>query len=155
MFDTVDDLLDFMRDIDYCEFTYLQDPDDTYNELQGSCHDQVLFELQELSDMGLFPQAKFIIAVDDFDQGLETHSFVCYEDDGKWYWFENAWEDMRGVHEFDTYDDMLDAVMFAFGQRTDFRKLYVADFIPEEHFIGEDLNTFVDTCMNSAEEYSY
>ena len=99
------------------------------------------------------PHAKFIMAVDEFDQGLETHSFVYFEFGGKWYWFENAWGDMRGVREFPTYREMIDAVMFAFGQRTDFDKLYIADFNPEEHTPGEDLATLVDVCMNSADEY--
>lgn len=153
MFDTVDDLLDFMSDFAYAEFDYLHSPEETYSLLQGSCHDQTLFELQELSDMGLNPQAKFIIAVDEYGQGLETHSFVYYEENGKWYWIENAWEDMQGINEFDTYGDMLDAVMYAFGSRLPFDTLYVADFIPEEHDIGEDLDTLVDICMNSAEEY--
>ena len=148
------DLIDYMSDIKYSYFTTLMSPEEVAQSMQGSCHDQVMFEMQSLSDMGFIPHAKFIIAVDAFGQGLETHSFVYYEDAGRWYWFENAWEDMQGIHGFDTYTEMIDAVMFAFGQRTDFDKLYIADFIPEEHVIGEDLDALVDTCMNSAEEYN-
>ena len=103
--------------------------------------------------MGLAPHAKFIMTVDDEGLGGETHSFVYYVSGDIYYWFESAWEDMRGIRKYHSKAELLDAVMFAFGQRVPFDKLYIADFIPEEHTIGEELDTFVDICMNSAEEY--
>ena len=66
---------------------------------------------------------------------------------------ENAWEELRGIREYYSEDELIDSVMFVFGRRNGFDHLYLADFIPEEHSIGEDLDTFVDICMDSAEEY--
>ena len=153
MFDTVPEFLDFMSDIEYVPFTRLMNPLEVILTKQGSCHDQVMLEMKKLSEMGLSPTAKFIMAVDDYNQGLETHSFVYYQDGKEYCWIENAWADQRGLHKFSDYDEMIDAVMFAFGQQTDYDKLYIADFIPEDHTIGEDLDTLVDICMNSASGY--
>ena len=153
MCDTPDQLLDLMSHIGYSDFSRLKSPLETFITTSGSCHDQVMLEFQELFDMGLSPRAKFIMAVDEDNQGGETHSFVYYEVDGKYFWFENAWEDMQGIHEYDSEAELIDAVMYAFGQRVLFDRLYIADFVPADHVIGEDLDTLVDICMNSAEEY--
>ena len=153
MCDTPEQLSEMMSHIKYTGFTSLKSPLETFLTTCGSCHDQVMLEIQELYDMGLLPVGKFIMAVDAQGQGLETHSFVYYVIDNEYYWFENAWEDLAGIHVFSDYDDMLDSVMFAFSRRLDYDKLYLADFIPEQHTIGEDLDTLVDICMNSAREY--
>lgn len=146
-------LVELMGHIGYAEFTRLKSPLEVFLTTCGSCHDQVMLEHQELYGMGLDPQAKFIMAVDSDGQGMETHSFTYFKEDDKWYWFENAWEDLKGLHEYSSEDELIDSVMSAFGKRNDFDKLYIADFNPGEHTIGEDLETLVDICMNSATEY--
>ena len=146
-------LVELMEHVRYTEFTRLKSPLEVFLDTSGSCHDQVMLEYQELDSMGLDPQAKFIMAADADGQGLETHSFVYFFDSDKWYWFENAWEDLKGLHEYSSEDELIDSVMFAFGRRTDFDKLYIADFNPDEHTIGENLESLVDICMNSAVEY--
>ena len=153
--DTPEQLIQLMSNIRYTEFDKLMSPLEVLLTTHGSCHDQVMLELQELYDMGYDAKAKFIMAVDENGQGLETHSFVYYGDNNKWYWFENAWEDMQGIYKFDGYHDMLDTIMEDFAHHIDYEysKLYLADFDPKDHTIGEDLDTLVDICMNSAEEY--
>lgn len=153
MCDNPEQLSDFMSFIKYADFTRLKSPLETFISHSGSCHDQVMLEFQELFDMRLSPCAKFIMAVEEDGQGGETHSFVYYEQDGDYYWLENAWEDMRGIHKYNSEAELIEAVMFSFGQRVPYDKLYIADFAPAEHTIGEDLETLVDICMNSAEEY--
>lgn len=147
-------LLHFMEHIKYVEFTTLMSPLSVYINACGSCHDQTLFEYTELQSQGLYPKAKFIISVDDAGQGEETHSFVYYPYRDKWYWFENAWEDLRGIREYFSEDELIDSVVYAFGRRNGFNRIYVADFIPDDHQFEEDLKTFVDICMDSAEEYN-
>ena len=153
LFDFPYQLLRFMEHIQYTEFTELRSPLAVYLDACGSCHDQALFEYRELQAQGFSPKAKFIMSVDDYGQGGETHSFVYYQIANKWFWFENAWEELRGIREYYSEDELIDSVMFVFGRRNGFDHLYLADFIPEEHSIGEDLDTFVDICMDSAEEY--
>ena len=40
-----------------------------------------------------------------------------------------------------------------FARRNSNQNIYLADFKPNEHKPGEDLNTFVDKSMNNADEY--
>jgi len=143
-------LLYLMSNFEYINFDTLMDSTEVVNTLSGSCHDQVMFELDELSKQGLNPKAKFLIAVDDNGTGGETHSFVYYPEDSDLFWFENAWEDYRGIHEFDTEQEMLDFVIDAFMNRNPGKEIYIADFDPENHIVGEDLQTLVDVCMDNA-----
>ena len=57
---------------------------------EGSCHDQVMFELIMLK---MIPscnncRAWFVFEHDSNGQGGETHSYVTYKQNGKLYWFE-------------------------------------------------------------------
>ena len=47
---------------------------------------------------------------------------------------------------------MFDFIIDAFMNRNPNKHIYIADFIPEEHTIGEDLQTLVDICMDDAIE---
>ena len=143
-------LLYLMSNFEYIDFDTLMSSKEVADTLSGSCHDQVIFELDELSKQGLNPKAKFLIAVDPDGNGGETHSFVFYQEDSKLYWFENAWKDYRGIHEFDTEHELLDFVLDAFADRNPGKEVFVGAFIPEEHHIGEDLQTLVDICMDNA-----
>lgn len=143
-------LLYLMSGFAYIDFATLMSPDAVADTQSGSCHDQVMFEVDDLSKQGLDPKAKFLIAVDPDGIGGETHSFVFYSESGKLYWFENAWEDYRGIHEFDTEHELFDFVLDAFANRNPGKEVFVGEFIPEEHHIGEDLQTLVDICMDNA-----
>lgn len=153
LYHTPEQLLNGMSEIKYSDFIYLMSPTEVLVSKEGSCHDQALLEITELSSMGLEPKAKFLMSVDFYGQGGETHSFVYYEKGGYWYWFEHAWSDLTGIRKYHSEDELISSVILAFGKRVGFDRLYIADFEPEDHSIGEDLSTFVDICMNSAEEY--
>ena len=148
-FNSPEQLLSFMSNIDYKEFDKLMDSQEVADEMLGSCHDQVMLEYDELSRQGFNPLAKFIIAVDNLGQGYETHSFVYYEYNDKFYWIENAWEDYRGIREFDTEDGLLNYVISTFANRNPDKSIYLSEFSPKSHRIGENLQQLVDTCLNS------
>ena len=38
------------------------------------------------------------------------HAFLIYKNNQKFYWFENAWYDQRGIHEFDSYSELIDKI---------------------------------------------
>ena len=149
-FESPEQLSEFMSDFDYKEFDTLMSTQDVGYYGEGSCHDQVMYELEALSCLGLDPYAKFLMAVDKDNVGEETHSFAYWLEDGKAYWFENAWEDYRGIHEFDSESEMLDTIITYFKERNPRKYIYMSTFNPEDHAVGEDLDTLVDICMNDA-----
>lgn len=150
MFGTPEELFDFMQDFEYKDFDTLMSAIDVYLNKSGSCHDQTLFEYSCLRDMKLRPHARFLIAVDKDNIGGETHSFVYWVANGHAYWFENAWEDYKGIHEFNSVPELIDAVVDAFTERNPRKYIYISNLMPADHTIGEDLETFVDICMNDA-----
>lgn len=151
-FNSPNELDYFMSDFDYVEFDRLMSPNQVFRNESGSCHDMTMFEYDELYRQGLDPRAKFLMAIDDNGLGGETHSFVYYSEDSTMFWFEQAWQDYSGIHNFDTEQEMFDFIIDAFINRNPNKHIYIADFIPEEHTIGEDLQTLVDICMDDAIE---
>jgi hypothetical protein len=143
-------LLQYMGNITYKDFDVLMSPNEVFVTCEGSCHDQVMLELDELTVQGLNPTAKFLMAVDNDSVGGETHSFVYWERDNIYYWFKNAWSDYIGIHRFDSEQELLDFVISAFKSRNPHQYIYISDFDPDSHFIGEDLQTLVDVCMDNA-----
>lgn len=149
-FSNPEQLSDYMWDFGYSKFTTLMSPEDVLITRHGSCHDQAFLALTELDAMGLFPKAKFIMAVDKDGVGGETHTFVYWVDNNATYWFENTWEDYQGINEFESEQEMLDCIIEAFKLRNPRQYIYLASFDPDYHQIGEDLETFVDICMTDA-----
>ena len=45
------------------------------------------------------------------DKQHSTHTFLVYKDHDKYYWFENAWYDERGIHEYESIDELLNDVI--------------------------------------------
>ena len=140
----------FMSTFTYKDFDKLMSPEEVYLTKSGSCHDQVMFELAELKNIGIHPVAYFLMAMGKDNVGGETHSFVCWVTGNRAYWFENAWEDHRGITIFNNEMELLESVWKAFSERVPHHYLYFADFLPEEHTVGEDLDTLVNTCMKHA-----
>jgi hypothetical protein len=154
MIDGVMKLLDDMKDIEYVEFTRLMSPLEVVVTRRGSCHDQVMLEMEELQELCLRPKAKFIMAVGETGQGLDTHSFVYFRSDKTWIWFENAWKNYRGVHQYPDEDSLISDVMTKFAGYVgdSANKFYITAFNPDEHTIGEDLPDLVNICMEHAVE---
>ena len=45
---------------------------------------------------------------------LFTHTFAVYEENEKFYWFEHAWEENKGIHEYLSLYDLLKDVKSIF-----------------------------------------
>ena len=141
-----------MKKLKYKEYTTLQSPEKTM-KYGGSCHDQTFATLKSLRKMGLKPKAKFLMEVDDKGQGGMTHSFAYYKNGNKTVWFENAWKDRAGLHEFDSIKDIQKEFKKAhkngsFGNSKKYKNLIWSDFNEKEHKTGENLQEFVDVCLS-------
>ena len=109
-FISVYELLNYQSSFSYKEFTVLKSHDEVEESKSGSCHDQVMYELQELRNIGINPKALFLMVIDENGQGYDTHSFVYYKNDDFYYWYENAWEQYRGIHKYKSFNEMLDDI---------------------------------------------
>ena len=83
----------------------LQSPKDILKSKVGVCWDQV--ELERYFFKNYVPSVKtFFIVYDDNDK-CPTHTFLTFEENNKFYWFEHSWEIFRGIHEYASLNQLL------------------------------------------------
>lgn len=129
----------------------LKSANQVIKDKSGNCHDQVMLELKELKSAGLKPKAAFVMEYNPKTfQGGTTHSFVYYKDGGKVKWFENAWGDKKGIHEFNSFDEIKKEIEKihkkdnAFGNNKEFTKLAWGQFNAAP---GDSLQDIVDKSL--------
>lgn len=116
------EIMDLMKDIEYgwvdeqnnkymkvddCfkDKYILQSPKDILKSKVGVCWDQV--ELERYFFKNYVPNVKtFFIVYDDNDK-CPTHTFLTFEKNNKFYWFEHSWEIFRGIHEYASLNQLL------------------------------------------------
>ena len=88
---------------------------------KGNCHDQSLLSYTLFSQLNILTGQIFFIEYKEGETvGGNTHTFTWYIDNGKYYWFENAWEDQAGIHgPFKSINDMKDYVRKVWNEEND------------------------------------
>ena len=83
----------------------LQSPKEVMQNKVGVCQDQV--ELERFYFKGNEWNIKTYFLVHYDNDKCPTHTFLTYEKNNKFYWFEHSWERFRGIHEYNTIKDLL------------------------------------------------
>ena len=105
---TPKELSNWMKtNIHYKEYDRLMTANEVFDKKKGSCHDQVNFEVEFFKKFNLKYGKEFLIEYNEGEtSGGRTHSFIWFTTKGKYYWFENAWNDEQGIHG--PYDSIID-----------------------------------------------
>lgn len=90
-----------MNMIDY----KLQSPIEVAKSRIGICWDQVELERYLLLKNGITSESYFICYYDG--DNCPTHTFITYQENGKYYWFEHAWEKYGEIREYDNLKNLL------------------------------------------------
>lgn len=148
------ELLSFMRNnIQYSEFTKLKSADEVEKTKSGSCHDQVMYEIKKLRELGYKPKAQFVIEYNPkTGEGGTTHSFVYFKNGDQTIWFENAWGGNEGLHRYNSLKDIKADIRAKqkngeFGDSTKYSKLEFSDFKPDKQRPGSSLQEVVDVAL--------
>lgn len=88
---------------------YLQSPGRLLQSKLGVCWDQTELERCWFSHRGI-NHAVIYIEIDDVED-IPTHTFLIYEDDEGYYWFEHSWGQFRGIHKFIHLKDLITTVI--------------------------------------------
>ena len=83
----------------------LQSPKEVLKNKVGVCWDQVELERYLFRPSTLNIYTYFIVYYDN--DKYPTHTFLTYEYDNKYYWFEHSWERFKGIHIYDSKDNLL------------------------------------------------
>ena len=117
----------------------LQSPKDILKSKVGVCWDQV--ELERYFFKNYVPSVKtFFIVYDDNDK-CPTHTFLTFEKNNKFYWFEHSWEIFRGIHEYTSLNQLLLDIKNKFVSSElhgNYEKtnLYIYEYLKPKYHIG-------------------
>ena len=92
-------------DESYSDNYILQDPKEIIKNKIGVCWDQVELERYYFKGNDWNLKSYFIVHYDN--DKCPTHTFLTFEKNNKYYWFEHAWERFRGIHEYQTQKELL------------------------------------------------
>lgn len=117
-----EEIMDFMNEIEYgwvdsynnknyelddkfSDNYKLQSPDEIRKNKIGICWDQVELERYYFKNSG-YRISTYAIVYYDNDM-CPTHTFLVYEIDNKYYWFEHSWGKFKGIHKYENINDLL------------------------------------------------
>ena len=86
--------------------TRVQAPEDVIKRKKGNCVDQVNLEYWFFKENGIKTKI-YYIEYDNRNGELPSHMFVVLENNGSFYWYENAWKEYAGLHEYSTLNECL------------------------------------------------
>lgn len=126
---------------------YLQSPKQIMESKIGTCFEQVELEREIVSKLGADLRTYFIHYSDD--KMDISHAFLIYKDTKKYYWVENAWLKYRGLHIYDTKEDLFDDVLNKFVDTIpdgDFKKVKM--YLYEKPRFGINYSKYLAHCIS-------
>ena len=97
---------------DFKDNFYLQSPKQLMESKIGSCFDQVELERELVNKAGGESRSYFIFYPDEeYDM---SHSILVYKDGRNYYWLENAWVRYKGLHIYDSKEELFKDVIEKF-----------------------------------------
>ncbi len=133
--------------VDFKEKYYLQTPKSLLETKVGLCFDQVELERELVTKLGVDCRTYFLTYPDDKME--YSHAFLIYKDSQKYYWIENAWMKYKGLHMYDSKDDLFDDILKKFVRTIklgDIRKVKM--FMFEKPRAGINYSKYVAHCIN-------
>ena len=125
MIKTPEELFEFMSQIDYewmdkdgnfhkditpemYENYSFMSPSEVLKYKKGICVDQTEFERDWFSKNGY--EHKVMNIQIDLENESPGHAFLIYKDNDKYYWFEHAWYNEKGIHKYNTYEELINDI---------------------------------------------
>lgn len=85
----------------------LQSPEELISSGHGVCWDITELERDWFAKHGYNFKVFFMMFVTGAPNDLPTHTFLAFEDQGKWYWFEHSFGEQRGIHEYASLEELI------------------------------------------------
>ena len=117
----------------------------------GVCYDFVEFEREYLKKRNINSRSFFMgyqSVGDDFDG--PTHTFLVTEDGKYFYWLEYSWYKYKGIHRYNTFEDLLSDVADKFieGYQSKLPKLFCKEYPkpPKYNIHLKEYHKFIKSC---------
>lgn len=95
---------------DWYKQYFVQSGEDVLKSKIGTCWDQVELERLWFKQNGYNIHTFFMWFELNRKNDLPSHTFLIYEKDNKYCWFENAFESERGIHKFNSIKEAIENV---------------------------------------------
>lgn len=82
----------------------LQSPEEVIKNQIGVCWDQVELEREYFKN---YKSVRTFFIVHYDNDKCPTHTFLTYEKENKYYWFEHSWDKFKGIYKYDSFKDLL------------------------------------------------
>ncbi len=89
----------------YSDNYILQSPKEIIKNKVGVCWDQVELERYYFKENDWNVKTYFLVHYDG--DKCPTHTFLTFEKNNKYYWFEHSWERFKGIHEYKSLKELL------------------------------------------------
>lgn len=89
----------------YSDNYILQSPKEIIKNKVGVCWDQVELERYYFKGNDWNIKTYFLVHYDG--DKCPTHTFLTFEKNNKYYWFEHSWERFKGIHEYKSLKELL------------------------------------------------
>jgi len=134
---------------EFNDFYYLQTPKELLKSKCGVCWDQVeleryLFEKEKIKCNSYF------IYIKDGDN-LPSHTFLTFNYNNKYYWFEHSWYKYKGIHEYNSITELLHDVIQKFLKEykvnNSKNQFYLYEYSkPKIHIKCNEFYKFIEEC---------
>jgi len=133
----------------------LSSPQQLLENKIGHCFDQVELERDWFAKNNYKFKAYFIFFYNCDDKTYSNHTFLIYEDNNKYYYFEHSWGDMKGIYEFDSLSETFNYVALKNLQADkplveDIKKLTIIEYGKPEYNV--DYETFTANILKNGRE---
>ena len=105
---------DFGKQMD--KFWKLKTGNDLLDSGYGVCWDLSEFEREWFEKLKITSECFFFMAFLSRNEGGATHTFLLYEKDANWFWFEFSWEMHRGIWKYESKESALADIIEKFCQ---------------------------------------
>lgn len=135
-------------DDEFSKFYYLQTPEELLKSKCGVCWDQVELERKLFLDNDISCTTYFIYTTDG--DMLPSHTFLTFESNNKYYWFEHSWFKYKGIHEYSNKLELLLDVKDKFIKDNDYISKDAFTFVyeyekPKEHISCTEFYKYIET----------
>jgi hypothetical protein len=133
---------------DWYNECFVQTGEEILKSKIGTCWDQVELEREWFFKHNYKFKTYFICF--DIEENHSTHTFLVYEDNNKYYWFENSWAKYRGIHEYNSIDELLESIISKFvldhNEVSSSAELYLYKYnIPFKHIGCNEFYKYIET----------
>lgn len=128
----------------YNEYS-LQSPMEVFKSKTGVCWDQVFFQKYFFDKWKINNR---IFYIERKNKNRDTHTFLIYRKNDKFYWFENSFEMVRGIHSSYDYLELINQAYNAMCKHTPGDNGYLVYEVLENPGYSMGCQEFMDFCKS-------